>query len=99
MNLAWIGTGTMGAAMAAHLVRAGHDVAVWNRTLARTDELATLGARVATSPADAATVQGDLVVERGGEIRWHLHATDATHLWCTWTRRPVCADGTRVWRR
>ena len=55
MNLAWIGTGTMGAAMAAHLVRAGHDVAVWNRTLARTDELATLGARAATSPADAAT--------------------------------------------
>ena len=55
MNLAWIGTGTMGAAMAAHLVRAGHDVAVWNRTLARTDELAALGARVATSPADAAT--------------------------------------------
>jgi 3-hydroxyisobutyrate dehydrogenase-like beta-hydroxyacid dehydrogenase len=54
MNLAWIGTGTMGAAMAAHLVRAGHDVAVWNRTIARTDELAALGARVASSPADAA---------------------------------------------
>lgn len=45
----------MGAAMAAHLVRAGHDVAVWNRTVARTDELAALGARVAISPADAAT--------------------------------------------
>jgi 3-hydroxyisobutyrate dehydrogenase-like beta-hydroxyacid dehydrogenase len=54
MNLAWIGTGTMGAAMDAHLVRAGHDVAVWNRTIARTDELAALGARVASSPADAA---------------------------------------------
>ena len=54
MNLAWIGTGTMGAAMAAHLVRAGHDVAVWNRTIERTDELAALGARVASSPADAA---------------------------------------------
>lgn len=54
MKLAWIGLGTMGGAMAAHLIRAGHDVAVWNRTVARAQPLADLGAHVASSPAEAA---------------------------------------------
>ena len=44
----------MGAGMAANLVRAGHDVTVWNRTLSRTAHLETLGAAVAASPAELA---------------------------------------------
>jgi 3-hydroxyisobutyrate dehydrogenase len=31
-KLAFVGLGIMGAPMAAHLIRAGHDVAVFNRT-------------------------------------------------------------------
>jgi len=54
MRIAWIGLGTMGAAMASHLVRAGHDVAVHNRTRSREAPLVALGARGAASPADAA---------------------------------------------
>ncbi|HJZ62240.1 MAG TPA: NAD(P)-dependent oxidoreductase [Miltoncostaeaceae bacterium] len=54
MRIAWIGLGTMGAAMASHLVRAGHDVAVHNRTRSREAPLVSLGARGAASPADAA---------------------------------------------
>ena len=35
MRVAVLGTGIMGAPMARHLVEAGHDVTVWNRTHAK----------------------------------------------------------------
>jgi 3-hydroxyisobutyrate dehydrogenase len=44
----------MGAPIARNLLAAGFDVAVWNRTAGRARELADAGARLATSPADAA---------------------------------------------
>jgi 3-hydroxyisobutyrate dehydrogenase len=54
-RLAFIGLGTMGAAMAAHLSRAGHTVAVFNRSPAKAEAWAALHAgRVAQTPADAA---------------------------------------------
>jgi len=56
-----IGLGTMGGPMAGHLLDAGHEVAVWNRTAAKGDELVARGARRADSPADAAR-DADVVV-------------------------------------
>jgi 3-hydroxyisobutyrate dehydrogenase-like beta-hydroxyacid dehydrogenase len=53
MKLGFIGLGRMGAAMAANLVRAGHDVTVFNRTAGRSGPLLELGAREAASLADA----------------------------------------------
>ncbi|MGI9116235.1 MAG: NAD(P)-dependent oxidoreductase [Gaiellales bacterium] len=53
-RVACIGLGTMGGPMAGHLLDAGHEVAVWNRTAAKADELVARGARRAESPADAA---------------------------------------------
>ncbi|HEU0053842.1 MAG TPA: NAD(P)-dependent oxidoreductase [Longimicrobium sp.] len=53
MKIAFLGLGSMGTPMARNLVRAGHDVAVWNRTRARAEPLAADGARVADSIADA----------------------------------------------
>jgi len=38
-RIGWIGTGVMGSSMAGHLLEAGHQVAVFNRTRARADEL------------------------------------------------------------
>ena len=46
-RVGWIGTGRMGAAMAARLARAGTDVTVWNRTRAKAEPLAELGCTVA----------------------------------------------------
>jgi 3-hydroxyisobutyrate dehydrogenase-like beta-hydroxyacid dehydrogenase len=43
----------MGAGMARNLLRAGHEVAVFNRSPGKTAALAAEGARVAQSPADA----------------------------------------------
>src|SRR5690348_16711169 len=53
-SIAFLGLGTMGRGMASRLLGAGHNVAVWNRTRERAQALASDGARVATSPADAA---------------------------------------------
>ena len=54
MRIGFVGTGRMGEPMARALLRAGHRVAVFNRTPARAAALAAEGARVATSAADAA---------------------------------------------
>jgi len=60
MKLGFIGTGLMGGPMAARLLAAGHEVAVWNRTAAKLAPLLEKGARRADSPADAA--QGEIVM-------------------------------------
>jgi 3-hydroxyisobutyrate dehydrogenase-like beta-hydroxyacid dehydrogenase len=54
VKVAFIGLGNMGGHMARHLLRAGHDVTVWNRTLAKAEEHRAQGAKVATSPGEAA---------------------------------------------
>jgi 3-hydroxyisobutyrate dehydrogenase-like beta-hydroxyacid dehydrogenase len=53
MKTGFIGLGRMGSAMAANLVKAGHDVTVFNRNLERSRPLLELGAHQATSIADA----------------------------------------------
>jgi 3-hydroxyisobutyrate dehydrogenase-like beta-hydroxyacid dehydrogenase len=54
MKVGFIGLGAMGQPMALNLVRAGHELTVYNRTPGRTAELERAGARVAQSVADAA---------------------------------------------
>jgi 3-hydroxyisobutyrate dehydrogenase-like beta-hydroxyacid dehydrogenase len=51
MKLGFIGLGRMGAAMAANLVKAGHDVTLFNRTPGRSAALIELGAREAANVA------------------------------------------------
>lgn len=53
-DVALLGTGRMGAAMAARVVQAGHRLTVWNRTAVAARGLAdSLGVRAADTPADA----------------------------------------------
>jgi 3-hydroxyisobutyrate dehydrogenase-like beta-hydroxyacid dehydrogenase len=56
MRVAFLGLGIMGRAMASNLVKAGHEVTVWNRTPKDVE-----GARAASSPAEAA---------HGAEVVW-----------------------------
>ena len=51
-HIAFLGTGIMGAPMAANLIKAGFTASVWNRTRSKTDPLAAAGATVAQDPAD-----------------------------------------------
>jgi 3-hydroxyisobutyrate dehydrogenase-like beta-hydroxyacid dehydrogenase len=49
MKIGFIGLGQMGAAMAANLLKAGHQVAVYNRTAGKTEALVRLGAQAQRS--------------------------------------------------
>jgi 3-hydroxyisobutyrate dehydrogenase len=60
-RIAFIGLGVMGAGMASRLAENGYDVAVYNRTRSKAEEVGELGARVADSPADAAS-EADVVM-------------------------------------
>ena len=51
MRIAYLGLGIMGASMASNLVKAGHEVTVWNRSAGKSVE----GAKTAATPAEAAT--------------------------------------------
>jgi 3-hydroxyisobutyrate dehydrogenase len=53
-RIGFLGLGTMGAAMAGHLVRSGRPVTVWNRTPGRAGELVEAGATEAGTPATVA---------------------------------------------
>jgi 3-hydroxyisobutyrate dehydrogenase-like beta-hydroxyacid dehydrogenase len=53
MKLGFIGLGRMGAGMAANLLKAGHEVTVYNRSSGKAQALSALGARVATRVAEA----------------------------------------------
>jgi 3-hydroxyisobutyrate dehydrogenase-like beta-hydroxyacid dehydrogenase len=70
-RLAYIGLGAMGAPMAATLLRAGHEVWVWNRTAVKGEPLRAVGARVLPS----------LAALRDAPIDWiFTNVSDATAL-------------------
>lgn len=54
MKIGFIGLGHMGAAIAANLVRASHELIVWNRSAEKARPLIDLGAAAAASPRSAA---------------------------------------------
>lgn len=64
MRVAFLGLGIMGRAMAANLVKAGHEVTTWNRSAGKEVE----GARATATPAEAA---------QGAEVLW-LCVSDTT---------------------
>jgi 3-hydroxyisobutyrate dehydrogenase-like beta-hydroxyacid dehydrogenase len=90
MKIGFIGLGRMGAAMAANLVRAGHEVSVFNRSPGKSSALVELGAHNAAHLADACTgsavismlanddAAADIALGEGGII--HHLAQGAIHL-------------------
>jgi len=67
MKVAFLGAGNMGAPMALNLIRAGHELAVYNRTREKLEPLVKAGARTAATPADAV---------RGAEVAITMLAND-----------------------
>ncbi|KJV33747.1 NAD(P)-dependent oxidoreductase [Luteibacter yeojuensis] len=68
MRIAFIGLGSMGAGMAANLIKGGHEVTVWNRTAAVAEPLVAQGATLAATAAGAA---------QGAEVVHNMLANDA----------------------
>jgi 3-hydroxyisobutyrate dehydrogenase-like beta-hydroxyacid dehydrogenase len=54
-KVAWIGLGNMGIPMSTNLLKAGHEVSVWNRTKSKADPVVAAGAKWADSPKVAAS--------------------------------------------
>src|SRR5271165_166616 len=53
MQIAFIGLGNMGMGIAQCILRAGHDLTVWNRTAAKAASMVAQGARSAPSAREA----------------------------------------------
>jgi len=80
-SIGWVGTGRMGAAMVTRLLAAGHDVTVYNRTRAKAEPLADMGATIVDRVADladrdvvftmvsASTDFAEVVIGDGGLLR------------------------------
>ncbi|WP_321401173.1 NAD(P)-dependent oxidoreductase [Maridesulfovibrio sp.] len=59
-KIGWIGTGVMGSSMCMHLLTAGNEAFVYNRTKSKADELVAEGATWCESPAEVAK-QADII--------------------------------------
>ncbi|WP_319777679.1 NAD(P)-dependent oxidoreductase [Maridesulfovibrio sp.] len=59
-KIGWIGTGVMGSSMCMHLLKAGNEAFVYNRTKSKADELVAEGATWCESPAEVAK-QADII--------------------------------------
>jgi 3-hydroxyisobutyrate dehydrogenase len=55
-KIGWIGMGRMGFPMAERLIKAGHNVSIWNRTRAKAEPLAAKGGKVVDKLTDLAGV-------------------------------------------
>lgn len=64
-KIAMIGTGVMGASIVKHLLNAAYDVTVYTRTKEKAEPLLALGAKWATTPAEAATGQDAILTMVG----------------------------------
>ncbi|MGB4594331.1 MAG: NAD(P)-binding domain-containing protein [Anaerolineaceae bacterium] len=54
LRIGFIGLGVMGNSMAQNIFKAGFTLTVWNRTLTKAEELVSMGAKLAATPADVA---------------------------------------------
>lgn len=67
MKAAFIGLGRMGTAMADRILAAGHDLAVYNRSPGKADDLITRGAKPVDSVAEAARYGAAVITMLGND--------------------------------
>jgi 3-hydroxyisobutyrate dehydrogenase-like beta-hydroxyacid dehydrogenase len=60
-RIAYLGLGVMGSGMASNLLKAGHEVTVWNRTKEKCQPLVEQGAKQADTPAQA-VIDADIIM-------------------------------------
>ena len=77
-----IGLGLMGQPMGMNLLKAGHALTVWNRTVSRANELVAMGATFAKSPKEVAA-NSDVLITMVSDppalesVLWGANATDS----------------------
>ena len=77
LKIGWIGMGRMGFPMAERLIKAGHDVSIWNRTRAKAEPLAKIGGKVVDRLADLKSVDVLFsIVATGPDVQDVLYGKD-----------------------
>ena len=76
-KIGWIGMGRMGFPMAERLIKAGHDVSIWNRTRAKAEPLAKIGGKIVDCLADLKSVDVLFsIVATGADVQDVLYGKD-----------------------
>ncbi|WP_457558672.1 NAD(P)-dependent oxidoreductase [Candidatus Harpocratesius sp.] len=53
-QIGWIGLGATGKTLASHLIKAGHEVALFNRTIEKCNDLVDIGGKICINPQEVA---------------------------------------------
>jgi 3-hydroxyisobutyrate dehydrogenase len=85
-KIGWIGMGRMGQPMAERLIKAGHDVSIWNRTRAKAEPLAKIGGKVVDHLSDLKDV----------DVLFSIVATGHDVLEVLYGKNGVCSQGGKM---
>ncbi|HUI13946.1 MAG TPA: NAD(P)-dependent oxidoreductase, partial [Xanthobacteraceae bacterium] len=85
-KIGWIGMGRMGFPMAERLIKAGHDVSIWNRTRAKAEPLAKIGGKVVDHLSDLKDV----------DVLFSIVATGADVQEVLYGKSGVCSHGGKM---
>ena len=86
LKIGWIGMGRMGYPMAERLLKAGHDVSIWNRTRSKAEPLAKLGGKVVDHLSELKSV----------DILFSIVATGADVEEVLYGKNGVCSQGGKI---
>jgi len=86
LKIGWIGMGRMGYPMAERLLKAGHDVSIWNRTRAKAEPLTKLGGKVVDHLHELKSV----------DILFSIVATGADVEEVLYGKNGVCSQGGKI---
>ncbi len=85
-KIGWIGVGRMGTPMAERLLKAGHDVSIWNRTRAKAEPLSAKGGKIVDKPVELADCEVVFaIVSTGKDVEQVLFGKDGL---CTGSKLP-----------
>src|SRR6201996_2634501 len=85
-KIGWIGMGRMGYPMAERLIKAGHDVSIWNRTRAKAEPLAKIGGKVVDHLSDLKDV----------DVLFSIVATGKDVQEVLFGKNGVCSQGGKI---
>ncbi len=86
LKIGWIGMGRMGFPMAERLLKAGHDVSIWNRTRAKAEPLEKIGGKVVDHLSDLKSM----------DILFSIVATGADVAEVLYGKNGVCSQGGKI---
>src|SRR6202142_2162091 len=85
-KIGWIGMGRMGFPMAERLLKAGHDVSIWNRTKAKAEPPAKIGGKVVDHLSELKDV----------DVLFSIVATGADVQEVLYGKNGVCSQGGKM---